>query len=399
MLIKHVDLFGEQVDILIEDRKIKDIQKEITASSQEVFDAKGLTALPGIVDLNILLQDDILNKKNIKSLIKTAKRSGVTTMLMRSSYESGDIDETLVELLSKSIDKKRGIDIHISSKALDNDDRLANITLLHKNGVKAFFTDADRKTHALAKVMQYSALLDVPIFIKPTDSSLEDGGVINDGDVSFDLGLPAISSVSEIVSTAKIKELAKYYGAKVVFSNHSLKEAVTLVGDSCRCCSQVPIHNLILDENSCRGFNTHAKLYPPLRSQEQKEQLIGILRSGMIHMLTSAHSPKSVLLKDRPFEDAAYGIDALEIYLPLCYTYLVQNGLIDLKMLATLISKNPAEILKAKDIGEIKIGYAADIVLFDTQTSYTYANPNSPYDGHQLHGKIAATILKGKLLD
>ena len=385
------------VDIRIENDIIVEIGNDLKRETHQI-DASGLYVLPGIVDLNISLKDDTLNRKNIIDITTKAKNSGVTTMLLRSSYDDGDIDETFVEILAKSIDSQEDIDIHIAAKALNMDEKLANITILQKNGVKAFFIDADAPTNALRRVMQYAHLLSIPIFIKPIDKSLEDKGVMHEGEYSYSLGLPGIPSIAEVMQTAKIKELAQHFEATVIMAQVSVAEACKLVEESNNCYTQVSLHNLILDDSACEGFNTYAKLYPPLRDTNTKDNLIEVLKAGRINVLTSAHSAKSEVLKDRPFEDAAYGIDTLKIYLSLAYTHLVKSGHITLEQLSKLISKNPATILGLTNIGEIKVGNIADVILFNPKVKQMYNNTHSPYHNSEIYGKIIHTIIKGKLV-
>ena len=143
-----------------------------------------------------------------------------------------------------------------------------------------------------------------------------------------------------------------------------------------------------LVESACDGFNTYAKLNPPLRTSADKEALLERLADGKIDILTALHSPKSVIYKDVAFFEAKYGIDSIEDYLSLCYTYLVKEGVIGWDKLASLICEKPAEILGEKTLGKIAEGYDANIILFDPQSVHEVTKATSPYHGKTLYGHI-----------
>jgi dihydroorotase len=135
-----------------------------------------------------------------------------------------------------------------------------------------------------------------------------------------------------------------------------------------------------------------------LRDENERQKLIEELKVGNIDILTSAHSPRSILYKDVAFEEAAYGIHAVCDFLSLGFTHLVDTGLISMEQLINLTSKTPAKILGLKTKGEIKEGFDADLVIFDSACKETLKVSDSIYSGETLKGKVLKTIAKGKIV-
>ncbi|WP_457743567.1 amidohydrolase family protein, partial [Sulfurimonas sp.] len=150
---------------------------------------------------------------------------------------------------------------------------------------------------------------------------------------------------------------------------------------------EVSLHHLILSDETCEGFNTTAKLNPPLASRSDVEKLQQALREGNIDVLTTLHQPNSPVNKEVAFYDAAYGCEALSEALPLYYTKLVKPGIISMQELLKLTVQNPAKMIK-KESGTIEVGQKVDLVLFDIDEKYTIKNPQSLYDGEEIYGAL-----------
>lgn len=185
---------------------------------------------------------------------------------------------------------------------------------------------------------------------------------MNDCETGFELGLAGMSAVAESSEVAKIQEIAKFYGVKVIFDLLSLKRSIELLEDENL--KLISIHHLIKDDSACAGFNTAAKLNPPLRSKEDKESLKQALKQGKIDFLSSLHSAKSISLKDLAFDEAAFGIHSVCEFMSLCYTFLIKEDLLTWQNLCKATSQNPSEFLGLNS-GIIEVGKEANLVLFD----------------------------------
>jgi dihydroorotase len=399
MLIKNGLIFDEQgsksCDLLIKDGIIHKIGHNLT-SDGELLDADGKYLLPGIVDLNVRVRDDKLNPSNLRSLSQKAIRSGVTTFVLNSydGLESGTTIDLLKEMLKSLIP-----DIYLSVSGTNSQNRLNDIAVLINNGAKVIKDHSDIDSNLIRRLMEYATLKNTPMFWFCDDDSINGNASMNEGKLSAKLGLPGNLKIAEMTEVAKVAEFAKFFGAKVLLQTLSAHESIDIAKKTPNenLFVEVAIHNLILDQSSCENFNTYAKLRPPLRCVEQKQKMRHYLQEDKIDTLTSSHSPKSVLFKDVAFEEAMFGVDSLEIVLPLCYTHLVQSGLISMHKLQTLISTNPAKIMGFDDIGKIEEGMRADLILFDPSVSHSVDNRYSPYFDMALFGKVLATIKDGTL--
>jgi dihydroorotase len=395
VLIKNALVAGlgeEKQDILLSEGKIQKIGKNIDCTGcNEVIDAEGKVVFPGIVDLNVRVQDDKLNLSNLEKLYQATQKAGVSHFVLSPRTNPLIENQTFKALLAGKL-KKEFPNLQLAIKALREPDKLNSISAMVKNGIRIVQENSDINGNLLRRIYEYSKMHQNLFFVFCENKILNDSGVMNEGEVSFKLGLPGISKIGEISEVAKVAQMSMHYDVPTLFQALSTRRAVNLVYDAKKRFSQiyaeVSIHHLALDERLCDGFNTYAKLNPPLRSPEDREELLEKLKEGKIDVLTALHSPKTVMYKDVAFAEAMNGIDTIELYLPLCYTYLVKPGHIDWDTLAALIAKNPATILGLENAGEIKEGYDANLILFDPSVSSEIEQKTSPYRGRSIYGKI-----------
>jgi len=389
-------------DVLIEEGKIIAVASHLDATTQDVMDADGLYLLPGLIDLNVRFSNSSLNQEHIDKLSTSCLKGGVTTAVVMSDFTPRLESATLLELVKFKIDQAK-INLHISAPLADEkEDQLHNIATLLNNGAAAILADSHRNANLLRRGMQYATMKKRPLFVQCYEPNLDDNGLMNDGVIASKLGLSGISKISETAEVAKVSEMAHFYGATVVLKSLSTKRSLEIAKAHKALKSdlyaEVSIHHLAKNDTSCDGFNTYAKLMPPLREEEERQGLIEALKEGSVDILTSAHSPKSILYKDVAFEDAAFGLGSIEEFLTLAYTFLVKNGVIDLLELIRICSHNPAQVLGLSSKGAIEVGYDADLVLFDPTESYNVSNKHSLYYGETLHGKVKKVVVGGKLL-
>ena len=405
MVIKNATVFKDgkekKVDVKVTDGIIKEVSSKITTLGDEFIDAEGLYLFPGIVDLNVRLLNDKLNRKNLKRLFENALKGGVTTFVLMPDFNPKIDNETVLEFLSSKILQESGVDLILSIAASDGE-KLNNISTLLKYGSNVLFEKSAVNDNVMRRAMQYAKMKEIPFFVFCDNPVLNDNGVMNESEISFKLGLPGISKISEISEAAKIAQMALYYDIKILFQSLSTEKSIKLVceakKESNKIFCEVSIHHLIKNDSSCDEFNTAAKILPPLREESERMKLIERLRDDSIDTITSLHSPKSFLYKDVAFSKASYGVDALGEFLPLCYTYLVKENIIGFEKLFEKISLNPAKILGLEDRGRIEEGYRADLILFDPTYKSIQKDKNSLYYNHEVEGKIEKVIVKGSIL-
>ncbi|EEL0652286.1 metal-dependent hydrolase [Campylobacter coli] len=388
MLIKNAKIYGENLqDLLIKDAKIVKIGANLD-DNDEVLDAQGMTLLPSFVDLCVNLKNDKFSLSNLELLEKECLRGGVGAIMLRDCM---DFDEESFSLFLQNL-KTRKIQIFPSICALDKQGKLKNLATLLNKGAYALELKSSSNANILRVGMQYALMKEKSLFVKCYDENFDDNGVMNDCEMSFELGLAGMSAVAESSEVAKIKEIAKFYGVKVIFDLLSLKRSMELLGDENL--KLISIHHLIKDDSACAGFNTAAKLNPPLRSKEDKESLKQALKQEKIDFLSSLHSAKSISLKDLAFDEAAFGIHSVCEFMSLCYTFLIKEDLLTWQNLCKATSQNPSEFLGLNS-GIIEVGKEANLVLFDENEEIS-APKSSLYANDKLFGKVKLHLVKGE---
>ncbi|MDR1007363.1 MAG: amidohydrolase family protein [Campylobacteraceae bacterium] len=402
MLIKNAKMSDDKnlKDIFIENGKIVKVADSITDKDNDTIDANGAYLFPGLIDLHVRLKNDTLNQKNLNTLSDDCVKGGVTTALIVPDFIPRLDNESFLELLNAKVNTLPTT-IFLSAPLMNEEtNKLNNIATLIQNGAIAIWGKSHVNSNLIRRGMQYAKMRKTPFLIDCYDDDLDDNGVMNDGEVAFKLGLPGISKISETSEVAKLCEMAKYYNMPILFQTLSAKRSVELVKEAketMEAYAEVSIHHLLKNDTSCDDFNTYAKIKPPLRDESERQKLLEELNND-IDILTSAHSPRSILYKDVAFEEAAYGIHAICDYLPLIFTYLIDTKLITIEQFINLTSKTPAKILDLKTKGEIKEGFDADLVIFDPACEEKLNISDSVYSGETLKGKILYTIAKGKVV-
>jgi len=395
MLISNAivcDINGERnVDVRVENGIVTEIGKNL--SDSEVIDAKGAYLLPSLVDLNVRLKDSQLNSKNIKAIEKEAKNGGVGHIVLNADSTPAIDDEVVLEFAQNSIKESDAVTIDLMLNTLKEDMKLSNIAILLKKGVVAPYMSTIAKNNIAIKIAEYVQMYGVTLFCKAEDNSLINSGVMLEGDVSSRLGLAGIPELSEVLHVSRMIEIARYFKIKILFKAIASPRSVELIvkakNEGVEVSCEVSLHHLINSDEACEGFNTTAKLNPPLSSRKDVQALQAALKRGEIDSLTTLHQPSSPLNKEVAFYDAAYGCEALSDALSLYYTKLVKPGIITMSELIKLTVQNPAKQI-AKEAGIIEVGQRADFVLFDTAKSYDVKNQQSLYDGESLQGEVKA---------
>jgi dihydroorotase len=405
VLIKNAKLASLEIkDILVENGTIIKIEKNIDIpENARLIDAKENFLLAGLVDLNVRLANSQLNSDSLKKLTKTSLHGGVTTSVIMPDFTPRLDSSALLDHFMIKADKEEA-SLHVCAPLVSEDgEKLNNVATFLNDGATAIWTTSSCNTNLLKRGFQYARMKLAPIFCSCYDENLDDSGVMNEGKLSFELGLSGISKISESSEVAKIAEISTINNTKIIFQSLSSKRSIDIIKDTKKVnkniFAEVSIHHLCKNENSCDGFNTYAKILPPLRDEKERSRLMSELALGNIDILTSAHSPKSVGLKDVAFENAEFGIGSIEEYLSLCYTYLVKSEIISMQRLEELCSKNPAALINEDNKGKIEVGFKADMVLFDAKSSRVVEDKTSLYNADELFGKVLKVFKDGEPIE
>ncbi len=398
MLIRNAivcDVNGERkVDVAIENSVVVAIGEGVKGS--DVVDAKGAYLLPALVDTNIKLKDSILNAKNIKTIAQEALRGGVGHLVLNADSTPSIDNEVVLEFAQHGVASAKGAKIDLMLNTLKEDMTLSNIAIMLKKGIVAPYMSTIAKNNIAIKIAEYVKMYDVTLFCKAEDNSLINAGVMLDGDVSSKLGLAGILELSEVLHVSRMLEIAKFFDIKILFKAIASPRSVELIskakkeGVSVSC--EVSIHHLINADSACEGFNTIAKLDPPLASKTDMLRLQEQLKNGEIDILTTLHQPNSPLNKEVAFYDASYGCSSLRYALALYYTKLVKSGLISMSELIKLTVQNSAKSIN-KEAGVIKEGVEADFILFDVNAKQVVSESDSLYKTQELSGVVTSLSL------
>ena len=336
MVVKNAivcDADGERnVDIRIQDGMITEIGSAL--SDNEIVDASGLYLIPLLVDTNIRVQDSVLNAKNIKAVSDEALENGIGHIVLNSDSLPAIDNEIVLEFAQNSLHNLSGAKVDLMLNTLKEDSTLSNIAILLKRGAIVPFMSTIAKNDVAIKIAEYCQMYKVTLFCKAEDNSLIKSGVMLEGNVSSKLGLAGIPDLSEVLHVSRMIEIARHFKIKIVFKSIASPRSIYLIsqakkdGVDVRC--EVSIHHLINSDQTCKNFNTTAKLNPPLACEDDIKLLQEALKNGQIDMLTTLHQPSSPLNKEVAFYDAAYGCDGLKNAMSLYYSKLVKSGMISM---------------------------------------------------------------------
>lgn len=188
------------------------------------------------------------------------------------------------------------------------------------------------------------------------------------------MGLRGIPKACEEIMIARDLVLSEYLNIPVHICHVSTVLGVELIRNAKQRGVQVTAetcpHYFTLTEKACEGYNTLAKMNPPLRTDKDVEAIINGLCDGTIDIIATDHAPHHKDEKDVEFDKAAFGIVGFETALPLAYTALVKTGFLDIRQLVEKMCINPSAMLKI-DKGELKEGKTADITIFNAEEKYT----------------------------
>ncbi len=402
-------------DVYIEDGVICDIEEnlELEGLGIEVIDARGKIVAPGLVDMHCHLRDPGFEyKEDIETGTMSAAAGGFTSVACMPNTKPVIDNAQIVEYIkakAASVGRVNVYPIGAISKGLKGEE-LAEIGELKFAGAVAVSDDGRPVENAglMRRAMEYAEMFDTTVISHCEEMSLTNDGSMNEGFTATSLGLRGISRAAEEVMVSRDIIIAESTNTAVHIAHVSTKGSVELVRQAKKrgvrvTCETCP-HYFTLTEEACEGFNTNAKMNPPLRTAADVEAICQGLRDGTIDAIATDHAPHHIDEKNCEFALAMNGIVGFETALGLGITYLVRPGVLSLMELLEKMSANPADILGLNK-GSLGVGKSADVIVFDPEKPYTVEvekllskSRNSPYDGWELYGKPEYTIVNGEIV-
>lgn len=405
--INHIDA---TLDLLIEDGKIAEIGKSLNAQATEIIDASGLLVTPGLVDMHVHLRDPGQEyKEDVVSGTRSAAAGGVTSIACMPNTKP-IVDNLAIcrYIITKAQEQGSANVFPIGSITQGlKGEILSEMGELKDGGCVAFSDDGLPvvSSELMRRALEYADTFDSLIISHAEDLSLVAGGVMNDGPVSTELGLKGIPWVAEDAMTARDIMLAEFTGGRIHMAHVSTTGGVEMVRQAKKrgvrvTCEATPHHFTLTDE-AVRGYNTNAKMNPPLRSQADVDAIRAGLADGTIDAVATDHAPHHIDEKNVEFAIAMNGIVGLETMLPLTLK-LVEEGMIDLNRAIALMSCQPSAVLGI-DRGTLSQGAVADIALIDPELKWEVVpeklhskSKNTPFGGWVMKGAAVRTLLAGK---
>lgn len=396
-------------DLLIEKDRITKIGKNLQPPSGrcKVIDAEGLLVAPGLVDVHVHFREPgFTHKEDITTGSGAAAKGGYTTVvLMANTKPAVDNCETLEYVISKG--QETGIHVYTCANVTEGlqGRQLTPMKELAAAGAAGFTDDGIplMDTAIVRRAMEEAAALDLPISLHEEDPALISENGINRGKASERLGIGGSPREAEITLVERDLKTALETGANVNIQHISAAESVELVRRAKEKGSNIHAeatpHHFTLTEDAVEKYGAMAKMNPPLRTEEDRMEIIRGLVDGTIDIIATDHAPHTAEEKSRPIVQAPSGIIGLETALALGITELVDKGYLTMCQLLRLMSTNPASLYHL-DAGYLEEGGPADLVLIDTYAQvipgdYASKASNSPFTGWNLKGKVVKTIASG----
>lgn len=408
--------------VLIADGKIDEVLPEniefeglfrtrnISADEVQIIDAGGRHLAPGIVDIGVkVCEPGERHKESYGSAGAAAAAGGVTTMVTRpDTTPSVDTPEAL-EFIRRRANEAAPVNV-LPMAALTkgrSGQEMTELGFLMDAGAVAF-TDCDNvvtNPKVLSRAMTYARSLGALVMGHPQEPTLSKGAAATSGKFASLRGLPAVSPMAERMGLdrdiALVEMTGVRYHADVITAARALPALERAKKNGFDVTAGTSMHHLTLNEMDVADYRTFFKVKPPLRSEDDRQAILEALRSGLIDIIGSFHTPQDEESKRLPFEEAASGAVGLETMLPVLLR-LYHAGELDLPTLFRALSLNPAKRL-GLECGRIAAGAPADLVLFDADKPFVLdrfklrsKSKNTPFDGARLQGKVLGTWVGGR---
>jgi dihydroorotase len=405
---------NERGDLLISDGKIAGFGRTIDApDAADVVDCEGLIVSPGFIDVHCHLREP--GREDVETVAtgaRAAAAGGFTAVCAMPNTDPVTDNQAAVGFIVRQAQRAEAARVYPIGAISVGQQGKALAEFGEMVGAGAVAVSDDGKPVASAQLMrtalEYARTFKIPVIDHCEEPTLAAGGAMNEGIVSARLGLKGVPAEAEEIMVIRDILLARLSGGHVHLAHMSTRGSVELIRwgkeRGIRVTAEVCPHHLSLTEESVRGYNTNAKMNPPLRTAADVEALRDAVKDGTIDLIATDHAPHHYDEKEREFADAPNGIVGLETALAVVVTNLVETGRVDFATLVDRMSCAPARIFNLPG-GSLKRGTAADVTVFDPAARWTVdpskflsKGRNTPYAGMTLVGRAACTIVAGSVV-
>jgi dihydroorotase len=405
--------FNAVGDLVIDQGKILGIGREVKVpAGAAIYQAKGRLVVPGFVDLHVHFREPGFEyKETIASGAASAVAGGFTTVCCMPNTNPVNDNQAITEFMierARTAGLANVLPIGAITKGSEGKE-LAEIGDLYRAGCVAISDDGKPVMNSLVmrRAMEYALAFDIPVVDHCEDLHLAEGGCMNEGLISTELGLPGIPAAAEDVMVARNVSLAELTGACLHLAHISTAGSVRMVREAksrgIKVTAEACPHHFMLTEEVVRGFNTLAKMNPPLRTWKDVQAIKEGLRDGTIDVIATDHAPHAAQEKQQGFTEAPFGVVGLETALPLTMA-LVEEGILSLESAIEKLSAAPARAFGLTK-GSLAVGADADIAVIDPQAQWEVdpgkfrsKSRNTPFAGWKVKGLVVATFVAGRVV-
>jgi len=404
-------------DVLIDDGRIARVGRDLPADGAAVVDIpSGYIVCPGLIDMHVHLREPGQeHKETVATGTAAAVAGGFTAVAcMPNTTPVNDNAGVTEYMLKKAADANlaRVYPIGAVSRG-QKGEQLADIAELKRAGCVAITDDGRPVATALLmrRALEYASMFDMPVIEHCEEQTLKGDGVAHEGFQASSLGLRGIPSEAESIMALRDISLSSLTGGAVHIAHMSARQTLAAVrfgkSTGARVTCEVTPHHFVLTDAMLAApipYDTNAKMNPPLRETADRDAMLAGLADGSIDVIATDHAPHAADEKQVEFDHAPFGITGLETAVSLCFDRLVHTGVVSLPRLVELLSMNPARIISVAG-GSLAEGAPADVTILAPDLTVTVVasrmkskSKNTPFDGWNLRGGVAATIVGGRIV-
>lgn len=401
-------------DLVVEDGRIAGIVAAGSAQGDVVRDVRGKLITPGLIDIHVHLREPGFEyKEDIESGTRAAAAGGFTAVCcMPNTNPSIDTAAVVRQIIERAeqVGAARVYPIGALTRNMAGD-QLSEIADLKAAGAVAISDDAFpiQNAETMRRGMEYCAQFGLVLMTHNEDKTLTQGGAMNEGYMATVLGVPGIPRVAEDIAVARNILLAEMTGCRLHLLHISTGRTVEILRKAkargIAVTGETAPHYWTLTDTACEGYNTDAKMNPPLRTAGDNEQIKLGLADGTIDCIATDHAPHAPYEKEQEFDKAPFGILGLETAFALTYTHLVQPGILSLGDAIAKMSTIPAHILNLPG-GTLAAGAPADVSVLDLNAKWMVTaeamkskSRNTPFVGWTLQGRAVFTLVGGRIVE